>query len=133
MSPEDAALSVLLVDDDPDLRLLWRLVLANAGGFGRIDDAADCRDALQRLETSCPDVVITDYVMPNGSGLTVIDVARRQRDDAIIVMTSNSYDVGDDALRLGASAFMNKYESTTERLPSLLRTLHRDMQATGCR
>ena len=111
--------SVLLVDDNPDVLLLWRLVLCEGGEF-RIHEARDVPSAVAHVERSCPDVVLTDYAMPGGSGLEVIDAARRQRDDVVIVMASNSYDVGDEALRRGASAFLNKYQSTTDRLPTMV-------------
>lgn len=122
---------MLLVDDHPDVLLLWRLILRADGGFGTIEEARDGHGAMDRLEWSCPDVLVTDYAMPGPSGLALVEAARQKRSDAIIVVSSSSCDLGDEPLRCGASAFMNKYQSTTDRLPELLHRLLAAVRSGG--
>jgi signal transduction histidine kinase len=63
---------VLLVDDDAGVRRMTAALLAD---LGCISEEAKCAgDALDRLEKSTPDVVITDYAMP---GMTGAELGRR--------------------------------------------------------
>lgn len=121
--------SVLLVDDEGDIRLLWRVVLESHGGFHPITEAADGPQAFDHLDASCPDVVVTNFAMPDVSGFDVIDAVRARCPDAAIVMCS-AMDVRQTAAAHGASAFLTKTESTTELLPTLAKLLA-EQAATG--
>jgi CheY-like chemotaxis protein len=60
---------VLLVDDDEDCRALYGDFLAEAGA--RIEHAVDGEHALLKVAVRCPDLVITDVVMPSLDGWEV--------------------------------------------------------------
>lgn len=109
--------TVLLVDDEFDIRLLWRLGFNMHGGFGAISEASDGLDAVEMLQVERFDVVVTDFSMPGVSGFEVVEIARSRWPSSVVVMVSGTADVGDEALRRGASAFFDKHESTTERMP----------------
>jgi signal transduction histidine kinase len=67
-----AGRKVLLVDDDAGVRRMTAALLTD---LGCIAEEANCGgDALDRLEKSAPDVVITDYAMP---GMTGAELGRR--------------------------------------------------------
>ena len=75
----DAGTTVLIVDDEPDIRLLVRMILEGADSEVRIvAEAIDGTDALgvfERLQAPpVPDVVVLDNRMPKMSGM---DVARQ--------------------------------------------------------
>lgn len=123
--------TVLLVDDEADIRLLWRLVFELHGGFGSIWEASDGSEAFALLEVHVPDVVVTDFAMPVVSGFEVIDAARSCCPTAVVVMASGSADVGDEALRRGASAFFSKGDSTTQRMPRLVSALLAEGEVLG--
>lgn len=133
MDDEHREPTVLLVDDNHEFRLLWRLVLENAGGFGTIREAAGGRAAVEALCSERFDVVLTDYWMPEVSGFEVIDAARRCSPGSVIVMASSTPDIADEAVRRGASAFLTKYDAMSDRLPVVLRTLLDDAEATSLR
>src|SRR4051812_49429060 len=59
---------VLVVDDDPDIRRLVR-VLLTAHGYDVIL-AAHGKDAIQRLRSRCPDLIVLDLKMPVMDGWT---------------------------------------------------------------
>jgi len=61
-----AALRVLVVDDDPSIRLLCRVNLEAAGLV--VDEAADGRSALEAALASPPDVALLDVMMPGLDG-----------------------------------------------------------------
>jgi CheY-like chemotaxis protein len=62
-----AGASILLVDDDPDFRLLLRETL-EALGY-RIHEAGDGREALTVMENEEPDLAIVDIDMPRMNGI----------------------------------------------------------------
>ena len=71
--------SVLIVDDEPNVRFVFRTALEGAGF--RVDEAEDGRVALERLRTTTPDVVLLDLQMPNGpGGMEVLEAAPRRRE-----------------------------------------------------
>jgi len=61
---------ILLVDDDPALRLLLTVLLEEEGF--QVTPAADGEAALAVLQTTVPDVLLTDYHMPRLDGLGLL-------------------------------------------------------------
>jgi two-component system OmpR family response regulator len=79
---------VLIVEDDADLRNLFRASLALAGFHVR--EAADGYLALAALEEQTPDAVVLDLGLPRVSGFAVLDeiLAREDmRGLAVVVVT----------------------------------------------
>ena len=71
---DDAAATILLVEDDPATRTFLADELT-ADGYEMLV-AESLREALRLLETKYPDVVVLDVGLPDGSGL---DLLRRVR------------------------------------------------------
>jgi CheY-like chemotaxis protein len=67
-------LRILVVEDDPSLRVVIRMVLER-GGY-EVDEAAHGRAALDRVAASRPDMVLADMKMPIMGGLELIDRLR---------------------------------------------------------
>lgn len=59
--------TVLVVDDEPDVRLLVRIVAEQSGHV--VVEAADGVDALAAIDDDIPDLVLTDLNMPVMDGL----------------------------------------------------------------
>jgi CheY-like chemotaxis protein len=59
--------SVLVIDDEPDVRLFLKTVLEDAGFDVML--AANGKEALERVTEKKPDVISLDLVMPKMSGL----------------------------------------------------------------
>ncbi|HET7710692.1 MAG TPA: response regulator [Thermoanaerobaculia bacterium] len=81
----------LVCEDDPSIRSLVRTVMTREG-FA-VDLAADGREALERLEEDCYDVLLVDLMMPNVDGYAVIRELRDRRPamlKRVIVMTAAS-------------------------------------------
>jgi len=66
-------MKVLFVDDDPVLRHLGSHALGTIGGMS-VDTAVDGTDALSIIETSPPDVIVMDVMMPGMDGDVVLAV-----------------------------------------------------------
>jgi CheY-like chemotaxis protein len=69
-----AGLSVLVVDDEEDVRDLLRIVLESAGMT--VHAAGSARDALDELETTRVDLIISDIGMPDEDGYSFIRSVR---------------------------------------------------------
>jgi DNA-binding response OmpR family regulator len=60
---------VLLVDDEPMLRMALKQYLEFAGHV--VEEAFDGEDALVRARLNCPDIVISDVLMPTRDGMSL--------------------------------------------------------------
>ncbi len=77
---------ILVVDDEPQLRALLRLILAREGHDVR--EAADGEGALQALEEAPADLVLCDLFMPERDGLeTMRELARTRPALPVVVMS----------------------------------------------
>jgi two-component system chemotaxis response regulator CheY len=65
---------VLVVDDDPLSRRILEQVLGSAGCD--VDSAADGQEALAKVRSHRPDVVVTDWQMPRMDGLTLCRILK---------------------------------------------------------
>lgn len=65
----DGKLSILIVEDDDDLRRLYRTAVTLAGY--EVEEAADGFDALRRIEVRRPDLVVLDIGLPALNGVAV--------------------------------------------------------------
>ena len=86
--------TVLVVEDDHDLRASFRTILALAGYLVR--EAPDGLHALRQLDLEPPDVVVLDLMLPNVSGLDVqheIVSNIGTRAIPIVVVTGTSLDL----------------------------------------
>jgi len=66
---------ILVVDDDANVRDATCFLLESLGA--RILTAADGAEALARLETASPDLVLSDLAMPRLDGAALIELLRR--------------------------------------------------------
>jgi len=69
---------LLVVDDEPGVRLSVKEYLQEEGGFN-VQVASNANDAWQMLETNTPDLVISDVMMPQVDGYQFL---KKLRDDA---------------------------------------------------
>lgn len=98
----------MVVDDDPDQLILLQRWLIQAGFL--VDGASHGRQALARIEQARPDLVITDLVMDEMNGLTLVKQIH-ERDPLLPVMiVSGQARIADalDAANLGVTAFLEK-------------------------
>ena len=102
------AATVLVVDDEPDLRTLYELTLLREGY--RIETAGDLQEARQLLHNTRFDVVITDMRLPDGLGLELLqELKAQQRPERVIVMTAyGSAENAVEALKAGAFDYLTK-------------------------
>lgn len=86
-----AARRLLLVEDDDDLRRMYRSALTVAGF--EVHEAATGLDALRRIDAAPPDVIVLDLMLPKVSGFGVLYDLRSQshtRNIPVIVVTGTA-------------------------------------------
>jgi len=91
--PDTAQLRVLLVDDDHVVRHVLAGVMTQHGLV--VEEAADGMDALDRLRTCAPDIVVTDLHMPRLKGDELCSRLKADpstRHIPVVVMTGSSVD-----------------------------------------
>jgi CheY-like chemotaxis protein len=103
-------ISVLVVDDDPTFCAVMRDIL---GGEGyEVHLAYDVRQALALLEHLRPDLILSDIMMPEIDGLTLIRDLRAKPDWAhiptIVVSARTMPEERTAAREAGADAFVPK-------------------------
>lgn len=116
---------ILVVEDEANLRLLYRFELEEEGYS--IVDVETGTDALKALAQEKIDAVVLDLKLPDVHGLQLLDdMLSRQRDVHIIINTA--YDqFRDDFHSWGADAFIVKSSDLSELKNVLKRTVPRTM------
>lgn len=107
---DNAPIKILLVDDQPLLRMGFRLILEGEDDLEVVGEASDGAEALRKVEELEPDVVLMDVRMPAMDG---IEATRRITASAsnarIIILTTFDLDeYAFSGLQAGASAFLLK-------------------------
>lgn len=74
---------ILVIDDDPQIRTLFKQVLSEDGM--EVEDAACGKDGIALFAKGSFELVITDLFMPDIDGLTVISELRRDHPDVKII------------------------------------------------
>ncbi|MBB2484826.1 sigma-54-dependent Fis family transcriptional regulator [Mitsuaria sp. WAJ17] len=100
--------SLLVIDDEPDLRTLYELTLVREGY--ELETAGSVEEALQRLQLRRYSAVITDMRLPDGSGLDVLAwlEAQGRREKAIVITAFGSSENAVEALKAGAFDYLTK-------------------------
>jgi DNA-binding response OmpR family regulator len=116
--------TVLVVDDDADIRNLLRLYLEREGH--RAVEAADGTAALERARTESVDLVLLDVMLPGVDGLEVCRRLRDVTDTPIMLLTARSGDADKVVgLDLGADDYVVKPFSPRELMARVRAQLRR--------
>ena len=102
---------VLLIDDDPDIRLVVGAALTQVAGW-RVSEAAGGAAGLEQARRDRPDVVLLDVMMPGLDGPATLAALRADEDLAdlpVVMLTTNAAMVDlDGATALGAAGVLAK-------------------------
>ncbi len=91
MQPHGAGMKrILLVEDEPDLRLLLEHVLL--GASYRVDTAASVETACAKLGSAAYDLVVADVRLEDGSGFTVAEQAAAAG-AKVLIITGYAFDL----------------------------------------
>ncbi len=108
--------NVLVVDDEPGLREMLTILFRREGyDITAVPGFSAARDILRSTPTAYG-VVLADLMMPDGSGLDVVTIAKEVSPHTeVIVMTAHStVETAIDAMKRGAYDFVTKPFATAE-------------------
>jgi two-component system response regulator PilR (NtrC family) len=108
--------SILVVDDEPGLREMLTILFRREGyDLTAAKGFAPAKDAIRNAPTPYG-LVLTDLMMPDGSGLDLLTLAKdRHTDTEVIVMTAHgALDMAVEAMKRGAYDFLTKPFATSE-------------------
>ena len=102
---------ILVIDDDDQMRILLRKVMAWAGY--EVVEAEDGREGMQKQRHQPADLVITDLIMPEQEGLETIGLLRKEYPQTRIIAISGGGRIGPEAYlpaaqELGADRVFSK-------------------------
>ncbi|HXK28965.1 MAG TPA: sigma-54 dependent transcriptional regulator [Candidatus Binatia bacterium] len=99
---------ILIADDEPSNRKILAQELVHRG-FA-VDTARGGREALAMIESTSPDLLILDYMMPDLSGLEVLKELRHKDNDTPVIMITayGSVDRAVEAMKAGAYDFITR-------------------------
>ncbi|MDT7043096.1 response regulator [Candidatus Nitronereus thalassa] len=125
---------ILIVDDDPDIRMLLRSVLESYGY--RCDEAQNGLEAIELVEGHSFDLVLVDYSMPLMNGLEVIEsIAERpceSRPGVIMITAQADETLRTQALKAGAAEVLTKPFDLDHMLLTIGRTLKNKHSSSRC-
>ncbi len=105
---EDGRIRLLIVDDEQSIRKLC-VKIGESLGFA-CGESENAEDALARLETEAPDLILVDLRMAQMSGLEFLETVKKQspRTEVAIITGYGSIDNAVQAMKLGAYDYITK-------------------------
>jgi DNA-binding NarL/FixJ family response regulator len=112
---------VLIVDDHSVVRRGIRSLLESQPGVEVCGEAATGAEALHKVNTDHPDLMVLDLTMPEKNGLEVTRVARQQspQTDVLILTMHFSEEIAKEVLRCGARGYLLKSDADHELLTAV--------------
>lgn len=111
-----------MVDDDPSMRDVNRMILEHAGRFSVVAEGADGLQAIDLASEHKPDLVLLDITMPGMDGFEALPHIRTVAPESkVVVLTGLSgEEVRQKALDLGAVGLLEKEPNAKKFLEDLL-------------
>lgn len=133
MTEQDRKPRVLVVDDEPDIRRIVRLLLERDGSFEVIGEAPNGVEGLELAQELQPDVVLLDLMMPKMGGREALPLLGKHVPRAMVVVLSalDEETEGEPAKAAGAFGYLEKTalgESFAAEVNDLYRQFNRALE-----
>jgi signal transduction histidine kinase len=121
-------ITVVLIDDTPDIRMLLDATLTQAGGFDVVAEAGNGRDGIEQVRRHQPDLVLLDLAMPVMDGLEALPLIRSAAPNAVVVVLSGfeTSRMAHVAVTAGAASYIQKGGSVDEIVSTIRLALRAD-------
>ena len=117
------AVRILLVDDHPIVRQGLRTLLQGRGDWEVVGEASDGLEAMEKVETLQPDVVVLDVTMPRMNGLEACRLIQQKHKNAglevLFVTQHDSPQMMREALDAGARGYVVKSNAARDLLEAV--------------
>jgi DNA-binding NarL/FixJ family response regulator len=116
------AVRILLVDDHPIVRQGLRTLLEGRSGWEVVGEASDGLEALEKINTLQPDVVVLDVTMPRMNGLEACRQIQQKKVNGLEVLFVTQHDSPQmmrEALDAGARGYVVKSNAARDLLEAV--------------
>ncbi|KAA2233422.1 PAS domain-containing protein [Salinarimonas soli] len=128
-APGGGTATILVVDDDPDIR---RMLVASLEALGyRAIEARDGPEGLAALDAGTPDLMMVDFAMPGMNGAEVARTARERRPTLPIVFASGYADTAAIEAVAGPDAVILRKPFRVDELQAVIAGALRAVRGTG--
>lgn len=115
-------MKVLLVEDDPLMAELYHNILTFENH--QVELAADGQEALDKIKTSAPDLILLDIMMPRMDGMQVLDHLKNSsstKDIPVIILTNlMDQEKAEECLRKGALRYIVKSDYNPDQVMKII-------------
>lgn len=105
---------VIIVDDEPDARLLLSSLLSEINYVTVVGEADNVETALYKIVEHYPNLVLMDINMPGKSGLELVELLKTRNVDVPVVLVSGHEEYAVEAIRNQIYDFLLKPVSKTD-------------------
>jgi DNA-binding NarL/FixJ family response regulator len=123
--PPDAIVRVVIIEDLREVREVLMMLINGTRGFHCVSSHRTMEDALEKVEGSAPDVILTDIGLPGMDGIAGTRILR-ERFPLVPIVALTVYDNDDqifEALCAGASGYLLKNTPPLQLLESIREVL----------
>ncbi len=119
----------LIVDDNPNIRQLLINTLSILFPTMVIEEAADGKEALQKVEALLPNLIFMDIQMPGENGLELTRKIKTNYPEIIVIILTGCDlpDYREAACRNGANYFVVKDSFAIEQIEKLVKSILSDL------
>ncbi len=123
---------MVLADDVPDLRYLFKTVLEETGVFEVVGEAGDGRETVELAKTHQPDLILLDVSMPVLDGMAALPLIHEASPNTKVVILSGFDEerLAELALAAGASAYLEKGIPADELITRLIEVVRTGTSTT---
>lgn len=111
--------TVVIVDDHAPFRASARKLL-EVEGYEVVGEAGDAASAVVAVESLRPEIVLLDVVLPDASGLDVVDQLAASGAKVVVVSSRDRADLGSRLAHTVAAGFIPKDELSADTLAEIL-------------
>ena len=112
------AYQILVVDDEPALRMMVQEILTQAGYAVCL--AGSCREALTQRAQVHPDAILLDVMLPDGDGFSLLGQLRQQGDVPVLFLSARDEDEAQELLLRLHAVLRRVYRAASEEEPARL-------------
>ena len=119
-------IKVLIADDEPLVRAGIKTVLPwNMYGFDVIAEAADGKEAYEKILKLKPDILITDIKMPGMDGITLLKRLKQEKISiqSLVLSCFDEFELVREAMKYGAHDYIRKLSIDPAKLLEVLKEM----------
>ncbi len=110
---------VVICDDQGEVRAMFKRILEKDGRFELVGEATNGKEAVDLVAAEKPDALLLDFAMPEMTGVEALRSLRDRSPDTKVVVVTSFFGMGEEAIGMGADAFVSKSAPPKEVVAAL--------------